>query len=328
VLALSSAILAVVLAGPPVGSRVAAAREIEITTVTFIPLRFVELDGYRSFEKKVRERMAGTAKLKHLGAAEIIPPFEQPEAVSKGVVDITFTGATYPEAFVPVAPALDLSLVLPQEERKMGVYELWRKEYEQRLNVVYLGRFLYYPHHLWTKFEVKTLADFRGKTFRTSPAQRALVQAVGAGAIVLPPGEIYTALERGVVDGFGWPSVGVIDLGVARLIKHRIDPGFYRGAGVILMNRKKFMSLPPDARQQLEAIAAEVEAEMVEHFKTLTAREEAELKKVGVQFIKLAPQQASEYLDMAYDAMWKKVLTNAPELGARLKQLTYEGRPR
>ncbi len=41
------------------------------------------------------------------------------------------------------------------------------------------------------------------------------------------PGEVYTALERGVVDGYGWPITGIFDLGWHEKTKYRVDPGFY-----------------------------------------------------------------------------------------------------
>jgi TRAP-type mannitol/chloroaromatic compound transport system substrate-binding protein len=41
------------------------------------------------------------------------------------------------------------------------------------------------------------------------------------------PGEVYTALERGVVDGYGWPTAGIFDLGWHEKTKFRVDPGFY-----------------------------------------------------------------------------------------------------
>ena len=43
----------------------------------------------------------------------------------------------------------------------------------------------------------------------------------------MAPGEVYTALERGVVDGYAWPLVGIFDLGWADKTKFRVDPGFY-----------------------------------------------------------------------------------------------------
>lgn len=301
--------------------------DVTISVVTFIPNHFVELDGYHMFVELVKERFGGRMKIEYLGAGEAVAPFEQPEAVRKGIVDITFTGATYPEGIMPVSSAMDVSLLTPAEEREQGIYDRWRELYEEQLNAVYLGRFLYYPHHLWTTFEVDDLDDFAGRTFRTSPAQRPLVEALSGSAVVLPPGEIHTALERGVVDGFGWPSVGVIDLGVAELTSHRVDPGFYGGSGPILMNADTFYALPEAAQEQMLAIGAELEETIVKHFIQLTVKEGERLAtEFGVTPIELDPEAAEEYLRFAYEAMWEHVMGGDPDVGRELFEKTYEGR--
>ena len=43
-----------------------------------------------------------------------------------------------------------------------------------------------------------------------------------------PVGWPYTALERGVVDGYGWPVTGIFDLGWEKVTKFRMEPPFYR----------------------------------------------------------------------------------------------------
>ena len=50
------------------------------------------------------------------------------------------------------------------------------------------------------------------------------------------PGEVYTALERGVVDGYGWPTIGIFDLGWEKVTKVRFEPGFYAVDINVLVN--------------------------------------------------------------------------------------------
>ena len=43
----------------------------------------------------------------------------------------------------------------------------------------------------------------------------------------MAPGEVFTGLERGVVDGYGWPLLGIFDFGWQEKTKYRLEPGFY-----------------------------------------------------------------------------------------------------
>ena len=60
---------------------------------------------------------------------------------------------------------------------------------------------------------------------------------MGATVVQTPPGEVYTALERGVVDGYGWPITGIFDLGWHEKTKYRVDPGFYSAEVSVLVNK-------------------------------------------------------------------------------------------
>jgi TRAP-type C4-dicarboxylate transport system substrate-binding protein len=303
-------------------------QDVEMSMVTFAPIEDSSMIGYEIFLEEVEQAFDGKLAINYLGGEEAIAAFEQPDAVRSGVVDIVFTGATYPEGIVPVAAAMDGSLLTPAEERAEGVFDEWQNIYRNDMNAVYLGRFLVNRlHHLWTDFEVSGIDDFKGKTFRASPAQQPLVEGLGASAVVMSPGDVYTALERGVVDGFGWPSVGMLDLGLGPLTSQRIDPGFYAGAGVMLVNAAKFDAMPEAAQEELIAIGERVEERVAEEFTKLSEQETEQMKaEHGIEVFTLEGEEAEEYQQLAYDALWEKILDQAPEQGQKLYEATYEGR--
>jgi hypothetical protein len=68
--------------------------------------------------------------------------------------------------------------------------------------------------------------------------------------VTIPPGEVYTALERGVVDAYGWPIMGVFDLGLQEKTKYRFDPGFYNVEVSIVFNLAGRRDAPREARQR------------------------------------------------------------------------------
>ena len=78
------------------------------------------------------------------------------------------------------------------------------------------------------------------------------------------PGEVYTALERGVVDGYGWPITGIFDLGWHEKTKFRVDPGFYSAEVSILINKTTLAKLNAAQKKVIVDAAAWIEAQAAE----------------------------------------------------------------
>ena len=92
------------------------------------------------------------------------------------------------------------------------------------------------PFHLYLNKQI-TAPDLTGLKLRITPVYRDFFQALGATVVQTAPGEVYTSLERGVVDGYGWPITGIFDLGWHEKTKYRVDPGFYTAEVSILINK-------------------------------------------------------------------------------------------
>src|SRR5438045_9518602 len=76
----------------------------------------------------------------------------------------------------------------------------------------YLSRIVdFSPFHLYLTKKIDK-PDLAGLKIRITPVYRDFFQALGATVVQTPPGEVYTALERCVVDGYGWPIHGICDL--------------------------------------------------------------------------------------------------------------------
>ena len=76
---------------------------------------------------------------------------------------------------------------------------------------------------------------------------RDFFSALGATVMQTAPGEVYTALERGVVDGYGWPIGGIFDLNWQEKTKYRVDPGFYDAEVSLIVNLDAWKKLSPRA---------------------------------------------------------------------------------
>lgn len=280
--------------------------------------------GFWMFVEEVEKRLGDRIEIKYLGGQEVIPAFQQIEMLSKGSFDIGHLPGNYAENFLPVADTLHLSRLKPWEEREKGVYDTLRQEFEKALNVVYLGKTSGpgYLYHLYTNFEVKSLNDFKGKTIRVAPVYVPLIKALGAGSASIPPGEIYTAMERKTVDGFGWPSLGVLASGWAEVTKYRIDPGFYPVGMGFFINGNAWKKMPEDVRKELEKIMADTEKKAYDRYAELVDKETKGIQEKGMKILNLPPEEAERFVKLAFEEGWKQVIEKAPQLGPKLKELT------
>ena len=110
------------------------------------------------------------------------------------------------------------------------------------------------PFHIYLNKKIDKL-DFTGLKIRVTPVYKDIVEALGGTTVTTAPGEVYTALERGVVDGYGWPVTGIFDLGWEKVTKFRLEPAFYSVEVNVLVNLDTWKGLT-DAQRKVLSDAA------------------------------------------------------------------------
>lgn len=276
--------------------------------------RFIDLVKEKSNEEVV---------IDYIGGPEVIPPLEQVEALRKGkMVDMTFSPSAYYEALVPEGLSLNLSRLTPWEERQNGFYDLM-VEHHKKANLMYLGRWLYNPQYLWSKKPLESLDDLRGMKMRTLANFDRFMQRLGIVPVSIAAGDVYTALERGMIEGFGWPILGVRKDGWSEIAKYVIGHSFYDSQNcAILMNLDKWNSLSPKAQQAVKDAAADFEREMVAYFKKAIDDELKILREQeGVKVIEFPPDQAKKFVDTAYEVQWEALMQKCPDSVPKLREL-------
>jgi TRAP-type C4-dicarboxylate transport system substrate-binding protein len=256
------------------------------------------------FQELVNAKLKGKVVVSYLGGPEVAPPNQQFAALKNGVVDVIVGAAAYYRTEIPLAAAVQFADKLPSELRKTGYFDVMKKIHADA-GVVYLAntaggnRFRLY---MGKKIEKPNLA---GMKIRVSPVYAPLVQALGGAPVSMAPGDVYTAMERGVVDGYGWTYTGIDVFGWNEVTKFVVDHPFYSLDGVILMNKSAFDKLPADIQTALLEIGAELEVKVQAYMADRLSKEDAKLKKLGMQMIKFSPADAASYVKTANDAGWK-----------------------
>ncbi|OVZ59466.1 C4-dicarboxylate ABC transporter substrate-binding protein [Pigmentiphaga sp. NML080357] len=298
----------------------AHAQERTLRLVSAFPENGIYVHHLQAWIKKFNEEGKGVLQINFLGGPKTMPPFEVGNAVKTGVVDIALnTGAFYTNV-LPEADFLKLSEVTIAEQRKNGAFEAINEVWNKKGNMQYLARMVeHQPFHLYINKKIDK-PDLTGMKIRITPVYREFFQALNANVITTPPGEVYTALERGVVDGYGWPIGGIFDLNWQEKTKFRVDPGFYDAEVSLIMNLPAYKKLTQPQLAYLNKQLLALEAQNT--FWTRYAEEEtARQAKAGIQTIKFDEATAKRYRAQAYEVGWATAAKQSPEVAARFKSL-------
>lgn len=298
-------------------SQSAQAEEVTLRAVSAFAKGTTFSVNFERYIDKVNELGKGVLQINYLGGGKsVINPFELGNALKTGVVDIgNLPGAFYTN-LLPEADVTKLSQISIAEERKNGAWAYFNRLHEEKMNTHHLARQKEcVPFHLYLTKKIES-PDLSGLNIRTTPTYAAFFTALGGSMVRTAPGDVYTALERGVVQGYGWPTQGVLDLGWHEVTKYRVDPGFYRVAVEVLINNDKWKQLDSAQQDILNQASAWIEGLCDEDLQ-LNAQEKARQAEAGIETITFD----KSYTDKAYEAGWAAFVKTSPEHGPKLLEL-------
>ena len=296
------------------------AQEVTLRMVSGFAENGIYVQRLQPWINKFNAAGKGVLQINFIGGPRAIPSFELGNAVKTGVVDVALnTGAFYTNV-MPEADFLKLTQIPVAEQRKNGAFDAINKVWNEKGNMQYLARMVEnQPFHIYTNKKVDK-PDLTGQKIRISPVYRDFFQSLNASVITTPPGEVYTALERGVVDGYGWPIGGIFDLNWHEKTKFRIDPGFYDAEVSLIMNLPVYKKLNDAQRSYLQKQLLALEAENT--FWARYATEETDRQaKFGIQTITFDAATSKAFRDKAYDIGWAGAAKQSTEVAARFKAL-------
>ncbi|MET0680896.1 MAG: hypothetical protein ABWZ41_07795, partial [Burkholderiales bacterium] len=185
--------------------------------------------------KKVQAMTNGRIEIQPLPVGAIVAYTETLDAMTNGVLDSHHSGAPYASGKEPALALIgDLNggFENPYQMQMWFEYggglELAREIYK-RFNVYYVSPVWWGVESVPAKKPLRTLADFKGVKMRVPEGLGADIwRRAGVGVVTLPGSEVYTALERGVIEATDWGTLGMNnDLGYHRIAKYPLHPGFH-----------------------------------------------------------------------------------------------------
>ena len=264
--------------------------------------------GHR-FIEELNKLGEGQIVVEYKGAAEVVPVFDQPEAIARGLFDMWYGAPNYWAGIVPAGYITELSPhEIPDQGPGSEIFELMVKLYEPA-GVRYLGHFTgdgtTGNHYLITKERIESVEDLKGIPIRVPPLTRHFIDAVGAEPITLPPSDIYVALDRGTVAGLTWPYYdGFSDFGWQEVSKFVVDQPLYRDGISVKMNLEKWNSLSKEVQEIVLEAVRNTQTWAIGFVAENEAKQLKIMQAAGMEVISLSAEDAENWSKLADEALW------------------------
>ncbi len=260
-------------------------------------------------------KASGDKIVLRVNGPEVIPFAQQFQPTVAGAFDVLFTHPAYHSGTTALGLAMDAIAPDPAARRSSGVFEFVDKHYNKLgLKVVAITPTGTKGFQYVLKEPIKSSPGLQGLKVRGTVSYHPMIKGLGGAPVVMAPGDVYSALEKGVVDAAAWGTTGVLDLKWHEVAKYLSRPQFGQASLFILMNLKAWSGLTPAQAKLLSEEAARLELTTVKRFDELAVKEYEELKRRGMQETHFAPADAGRLEVLFADGVWEVARAkNGPE---------------
>lgn len=319
---LKSAAFAVAIA---LGGTAATAEDV-INAVHFAPAPSDFSQEFLRFVEAVNERGKGVVRIDVKGGPEVIPNPQLGTAQEAGLIDMLHTPAGLYLELVPEGEVLSASTLPPAEARKNGAWDLIDSIYQEKGNAKLLAHLnASAGFHIWMVNEPKLtedgMLDFTDVIIRASPLYKQFFDNLGATMIIQPAPEVYTSLERGVINANAYPVLGYASFGWDKFTVYRVDPSYFRMDVLISMNNDAFNALTPEAQKIVTEVAQEFEQKSYDETAALAEKLAQEMVDKGQKVVTMTGAGKERFLQMAADASWERMESRDPTHIEKLREL-------
>lgn len=272
---------------------------------------------FEDFAQRVARRSDGRLKIEPLAVNTVVSSTESLDAVAAGILQAQHSGPAYfsgKDAAFALLSDPQGGFETPEQMRQWmdsgGGLQIARDLYAS-YNVYFVGGVWYGMESLVSKKPIRTLADFQGVKIRAPQGiGQDIFQRLGAAPVNLPGSEVYTALERGVVDASDWGTLSMNhDLGYHKLAPYPIYPGYHSmPMADFAVNMSVWQALPDELKAIVEAEVAVFAAEMIERNR---AADEAVLAQAEFEAIDLADEERRKFRVIARE-VWSEYAARSP----------------
>lgn len=251
----------------------------------------------KGFAREVETLTRGKVKFQVFPAGTIGSPLKVTEAVQKRIAPAGHHWSGYDWGIDKTSVLFGGYAGSPGVEAFMhwlyeaGGLQLWREWRMEKFGVVAMPCGAHSDEiHMHSSKPVRTVADLQGLKWRTSGAAAEIAASLGASTVILSGGEVYQALERGLVDAIEWATPAInYPFGFQRISKYAMLPGVHQPFGLqeCLFSRQTWEGFDPETRAMIEVAARNttLDSWMKVNYEDTAAIQK--FKADGVEFIRV-----------------------------------------
>ena len=235
---------------------------------TWPPKLPVLQDGCERLAKRIEDLSAGRLQIQVFAAGELVPALGSFDAVSDGTVEVG-SGASY--YWAGKEPATQWFAAVPFGLNAQGMsawfhggdgLKLWEETYAPFNLIPRPGGSTGVQMGGWFNKKIESIDDYKGLKMRIPGLGGKVIAKAGGTVVLLPGGEIFTSLERGVIDATEWVGpLHDLRMGFYQAAKFYYYPGWHEPGTYLeyFFNNKAYESLPKDLKHIVDVACMENE---------------------------------------------------------------------
>ncbi len=283
----------------------AADKEITIRYATFFGQEYPEhWAAMMKFIEIINQKGKGKVKVEFYPSETLLKAKELFSGLMSGAAEAVTVPMVYWHGNLPISQGLSLPFAFDGDMEKYNraiapgspIVNFLNEQFAQK-NIFCFFAIIECHEYLWTRKAVKSPEDLKGMKIRTSgliPSE--VLNRLSAGPVSMPSGEIYTALQRGTVDGLLGSYTTVVGRSLQETVGYGVTYPYFGNFGPMVIAFKKdyWEKLPKDIQDIIrEAGVAYYETEFSVS-KQITGEQVETLRK-SIEFVKLTPEAQENF---------------------------------
>ncbi len=279
------------------------------------PLAFEE-----RFVDRVAELTDGKFRIQLFSGGQIVPAAEAFEAVSSGAFEMMKTFDGYEAGAVPafyftstIPFGFETSDQMSAWFYELGGLEMAREAYAEH-GLFYIAPTIYGEEPIHSTFPIESIADMEGRKGRFVGLAAQVMAAFDVAVTPMATGEVYSALERGVIDFADRGDLTAnYEAGLAEVADYIVLPGVHQPvtATAYVANQDAYDALPSSYKAALAVAAREVSEALRQHILVQDQIALEKFREAGVEVLRLDPEDVQAARPTAVEA-WRAAAGDDP----------------